>query len=144
MALLKSNCPEGQYCRGTARRALTCPHRLGPKVCIAVLAALFMFAHVLEGHAILLEALPAKDAAVNGPDVEIQLKFNSRIDGARSQISLVLPDNTMHKVQLDAQKSPEILSAKAKGLKSGSYKLRWQVLAADGHLTRGEYTFEVK
>ena len=144
MALLKSNCPEGQYCRGTARRAPTCPHRLGPKVGIAVLAALFIFDLALEGHAILLEALPAKNAAVNGPDIEIRLRFNSRIDGARSQISLVLPDNTVHKVELDAQKSPEILSTKAKGLKAGSYKLRWQVLASDGHLTRGEYTFEVK
>jgi methionine-rich copper-binding protein CopC len=27
---------------------------------------------------------------------------------------------------------------------SRPYKLRWQVLAADGHITRGEISFEVK
>jgi len=30
------------------------------------------------------------------------------------------------------------------GLVRGAYKLRWQVLAADGHITRGEISFEVK
>ncbi len=112
--------------------------------CVGILALVLMFGSALEAHAILLEASPAKDTSVAGPDIGVRLRFNSRIDGARSQISLVLPDGTVRKVGLDAQKSPDVLSANAKGLKSGSYKLRWQVLASDGHVTRGEYTFEVK
>ncbi len=111
---------------------------------IAIVSFLLVFAHGLEAHAILLEASPAKNSSVVGPDIGIRLRFNSRIDGARSQISLVFPDATVHKIGLDAQKSPDVLFANAKGLKAGSYKLRWQVLASDGHVTRGEYTFEVK
>jgi methionine-rich copper-binding protein CopC len=111
---------------------------------IALVAVLLISARALEGHAILLEATPAKNASVTGPDIQILLKFNARIDGARSQVSLVLPDSTVRKIELDKQKSPEILSANPKGLKAGAYKLRWQVLASDGHITRGEYPFEVK
>jgi len=29
------------------------------------------------------------------------------------------------------------------GLAAGAYRLRWQVLASDGHITRGEIPFTV-
>jgi methionine-rich copper-binding protein CopC len=103
-----------------------------------------VLAPVLMAHAILLEASPAKDGSVAGPDFEIRLKYNSRIDASRSQISLVLPDKTVHTLTIAKQDSPEVLSAKAVGMKPGAYHLRWQVLASDGHITRGEYPFEVK
>jgi methionine-rich copper-binding protein CopC len=45
---------------------------------------------------------------------------------------------------LDPQTKPNILSGKADGLTAGTYKLQWQVLAADGHITRGEFTFNVE
>ena len=105
---------------------------------------LVLLTPTLWAHAILLEASPAKDSTVAGPDVTIHLKFNSRIDGARSQITLVLPDNTPRTLTIEKQTAPEVLSAKAEGLKPGGYHLRWQVLASDGHITRGEYPFDVK
>ncbi len=101
-------------------------------------------APTLMAHAILLEAYPAKNSTVAGPDLSIQLKFNSRIDGKRSQISLLLMDKTTRTLTIQKQASPEVISAKAVGLKPGAYRLRWQVLASDGHITRGEYPFEVK
>jgi methionine-rich copper-binding protein CopC len=36
-----------------------------------------------------------------------------------------------------------MLISRADDLKRGAYKLRWQVLAADGHITRGEIFFKV-
>jgi hypothetical protein len=39
--------------------------------------------------------------------------------------------------------SADILSAKASNLPPGDYRLRWQVLASDGHITRGEIPFSV-
>ncbi len=95
-------------------------------------------------HAILMEASPAKNGTVKGPDFKIQLKFNSRIDAARSQISLVFADKSVRTLTIEKQASPEVISAKAGGLKPGAYHVRWQVLASDGHITRGEYPFEVK
>jgi len=29
-------------------------------------------------------------------------------------------------------------------LTDGNYRLQWQVLATDGHITRGEFSFEVR
>ncbi len=41
-------------------------------------------------------------------------------------------------------RGPEIeLRATASGLRPGTYKLRWQVLAIDGHITRGDIPFRV-
>jgi methionine-rich copper-binding protein CopC len=37
-----------------------------------------------------------------------------------------------------------MLAALVSGLAPGQYRLRWQVLAIDGHLTRGDIPFTVK
>ena len=42
------------------------------------------------------------------------------------------------------QASPETLSTQAAGLKPGEYSIRWQVLASDGHITRGVVPFTVR
>ena len=41
------------------------------------------------------------------------------------------------------QSAPDTLDSKATGLKPGAYRIRWQVLAPDGHITRGEVPFSV-
>ncbi|MBV8200512.1 MAG: copper resistance protein CopC, partial [Acidobacteria bacterium] len=46
-------------------------------------------------------------------------------------------------VTLEPQQAPQLLTAKLAGIAPGAYKLRWQVLAADGHITRGEVPFRV-
>jgi copper resistance protein C len=112
------------------------------RLCGAVLLAAVV--PPLVAHAILLEASPAKDGSVAGPSFTIQLKFNSRIDGARSQVTLVLPDKTSRTLTIEKQSAPDTLSAKAASLQAGVYRLRWQVLASDGHITRGEYSFSVR
>ena len=119
------------------------PNRL-KKFFLCVFVLLMLLVPALMAHAILLEASPAKNGSVTGPDFKIRLKFNSRIDASRSQISLVLADKTTRTLTIEKQASPEVLSAQAAGMKPGAYHLRWQVLASDGHITRGEYPFEVK
>jgi copper resistance protein C len=94
-------------------------------------------------HAVLVESSPALKGAVSGPDVPLKLRFNVRIDAARSRLTLVDPDGASQTVEISKQDSPEIISAEAKGLHPGLYRLRWQVLASDGHITRGEIPFTV-
>jgi methionine-rich copper-binding protein CopC len=99
---------------------------------------------LLEGHAILKETSPAAHSKVAGPDVPILLKFNVRIDAGRSKLQLLHPDNkTITDLTLEKQTSPDALTTRAIGLKPGEYKLQWQVLAPDGHITRGEVPFTV-
>jgi methionine-rich copper-binding protein CopC len=35
------------------------------------------------------------------------------------------------------------LTSQAQALNPGEYRIRWQVLASDGHITRGEIPFQV-
>lgn len=95
-----------------------------------------------EAHAVLKASAPAVNGAVAGPDVPISLTFNVRIDVARSQLRLLLPDASLIDLPLK-QTAPNVLLTKATGLARGSYAIRWQVLAPDGHITRGEIPFQV-
>jgi methionine-rich copper-binding protein CopC len=98
----------------------------------------------LEGHAILKESSPAANSTIAGPDLSVTLKYNVRVDSARSKIQLSCPDQSVIGLPIDKQVSPDTLSSKATGLTPGAYKIQWQVLAPDGHITRGAVPFTVK
>jgi methionine-rich copper-binding protein CopC len=119
------------------------PLRAGAAALLGI-TLLLVLGRPAAAHAILVAATPAAKSTVQGPDVAVRLRFNSRIDGARSHLSLRLPDRSVRDLALAPQGSPEVLAAQAKGLAAGPYRLRWQVLAADGHITRGEIPFQVK
>jgi methionine-rich copper-binding protein CopC len=99
---------------------------------------------VAWAHAILRESTPKANSAVQGPDFAVNLRFNVRIDGGRSRLHLVAPDGTSTQLVIGTQASPDALQAEAKGLKPGAYKLLWNVLASDGHMSKGEIPFTVK
>ena len=95
-------------------------------------------------HAILMESSPRINSTISGPDVDITLRFNVRIDGGRSRVLLVAPDGTSSALTLSKQDKPDILQMRASGLKPGPYKLQWKVLASDGHMSNGDVPFTVK
>ena len=95
-----------------------------------------------EAHAILIESTPAVNGTVAGPNVAFTLRYNSRIDHARSRLTLTLSDQST-KVLAIADSSAEDQLATAAALVPGSYSLRWVVLAVDGHLSRGDVPFTV-
>jgi hypothetical protein len=113
-------------------------------------ASLFLIVLLVAGasqvcwaHAILMESTPALNSTVKGPDIDITLRYNVRIDGGRSRVRLVTADGTTSMLPIASQASPDILQTHAAGLKPGAYKLQWQVLASDGHMSRGEIPFTV-
>jgi methionine-rich copper-binding protein CopC len=110
---------------------------------IAVLLGLLIGGGLAESHAILKESRPAANSQVAGPDVPIILKYNVRIDAKLSKLQLLNPDNSTTNLKIEAPTSPDTLNATATGLKPGAYRIRWQVLAPDGHITRGEIPFTV-
>jgi methionine-rich copper-binding protein CopC len=107
------------------------------------LAFLIGSGHLAIAHAVLVEATPAADSAIAGPDVAVKLRFNVRIDRGRSRLTLALPDGKMIVLKITDEGAPDTLLARATGLGPGAYHLRWQVLAADGHITRGDIPFQV-
>jgi methionine-rich copper-binding protein CopC len=96
-----------------------------------------------QAHAVLLESSPSLKGQVAGPEVPIHLRFNVRIDAHRSRLTLVRPDGSAQTLELNKPPSANTLSSQAHSLSPGEYRLRWQVLASDGHLTRGEIPFTV-
>ena len=118
-------------------------HRLRVVFLFLAVAASFWIAASVVGHAVLLESNPPLKSSVAGPDVPLKLRFNVRIDAARSRLTLVDPDGASQTLEIRKQDSPEIISAEARGLHPGLYRIRWQVLASDGHITRGEIPFTV-
>ncbi|MFZ0591856.1 MAG: copper resistance CopC family protein [Bryobacteraceae bacterium] len=110
-----------------------------------VLLLAFSFAFVAFAHAILVKSTPSANAIVTGPNVPVVLTFNSKVDQTRSALTLEGPDHSASKVPIIVDRSsPARLMAKLSKMAAGPYDLRWQVLAADGHITRGEIPFRVK
>ena len=97
-----------------------------------------------DAHAVIIDSIPAVDAVVPAGDSDVTLRFNSRIDHQRSRLTLVAPDGASSLLPINPNSEPDIVAAKMNGLAAGQYRLRWQVLAIDGHLTRGDIRFSVK
>jgi methionine-rich copper-binding protein CopC len=96
-------------------------------------------------HAILVSSTPSNGAVVAGPDLAILLSFNSRIDRSRSRLTIDGPERQGTVVPIEGtDQQPAILGARLSGLRVGAYTLHWQVLAADGHITRGIISFQIK
>ncbi len=111
---------------------------------LLTLAVVFTCSQLLFAHAVLMSSTPDKNATVKGPEVEITLRYNVRIDGGRSRVQLLAPDGTTSDLKLDTQSKPDILQCKASELKPGTYKIEWHVLASDGHISKGEVPFKVQ
>jgi copper resistance protein C len=95
-------------------------------------------------HAVLVSSKPGVNSTVSGPEVAVLLEYNSRIDREHSTLTLLDPDGKVEKVAIESEPKPGLLSAKLTGLVKGAYVLRWQVLATDGHITRGKVPFQVQ
>jgi copper resistance protein C len=94
-------------------------------------------------HALVVESSPAADSSVAGPEIALTLHFNSRLDHQRSRLTLIGTDGTEQRLTVLQTSAPDMLQATASGVAPGAYKLRWQVLAIDGHITRGDIPFRV-
>jgi methionine-rich copper-binding protein CopC len=93
-------------------------------------------------HAILIASQPPQGGTVPAGTVAIHLQYNSRIDRARSRLTLTRPDHTQATLPIAAEGAPDEINTEAT-LTPGAYVLRWQVLAIDGHITRGDVPFAV-
>lgn len=97
---------------------------------------------VARAHAILESSIPPLGGSVPAGLVALQLRYNSRIDHGRSRLTLTRPDRSREVLPIVGDTPPDIVAARVT-LAPGAYVLRWQVLAVDGHITRGDLPFTV-
>lgn len=105
---------------------------------IALLAPVRCFAH-----ASLVASTPQDAAIIPSGRVEMELRFNSRIDPKLSRLMLVMTDDQRIIEPLETIPASDALKAKAQNLQGGSYTLHWQIMSVDGHLTQGKINFRV-
>jgi methionine-rich copper-binding protein CopC len=111
--------------------------------CLAM-AALALMPACAPAHAIIVVAQPAMNSVVAPGEIMIRLEFNSRIDSERSGLVLLRPDGTQAAVTLTPGVPPGVLAGRTQVKQNGTWKLGWQVLSLDGHITRGEVDFSVR
>jgi methionine-rich copper-binding protein CopC len=94
-------------------------------------------------HAMLVHSSPADQAIVHSHQVVVALDYDSRIDASRCTVKLTDVAGKPVSLQMEHSAKPSELNAVAHGLANGKYQIHWQVLASDGHITRGDVTFTV-
>jgi methionine-rich copper-binding protein CopC len=110
----------------------------------ALTLAFALFAEGACGHATLVAARPAMNSSLAPGKLEIRLEFNSRIDRLRSRLSLLRPDGTVAEIASVPDRAQNVLAARVDATMTGGWKLDWQVLSLDGHITRGALRFSVR
>ncbi|MHB8302328.1 MAG: copper resistance CopC family protein [Acidobacteriaceae bacterium] len=110
---------------------------------VATAALLLAMSPWAWAHAVLVRSAPADRSIVHSADVHLVLDYNSRIDASRCNLTLVGPGGKTFTLDREPAENPGELKATAHNLPSGNYQIHWQVLASDGHITRGEVTFTV-
>jgi methionine-rich copper-binding protein CopC len=111
------------------------------RLLLALPAALALVHRPAQAHAILVASTPAQDARVPVGRVAIVLTYNSRIDRARSRLTLYDAADHPTVLAIQPDDNPAVLRAEAAVATPGAWRLRWQVLAVDGHITRGDVAF---
>jgi copper resistance protein C len=96
-----------------------------------------------RAHAILEQSQPAAGASVPAGKVSMSFRYNSRIDRARSRLALTGPDHSQTVLRIGPAGLPNVLETNVELTTPGNYVVRWQVLAVDGHITRGDVPFTV-
>jgi methionine-rich copper-binding protein CopC len=109
----------------------------------ALAAPLLLGTTRAHAHAILVESTPVIGATVAPGEIAMRLRFNSRIDRARSRLTLTRPDHSTQILPIANQGTDDLLFTTIT-LPPGAYTVRWQVLAVDGHITRGDVAFRVE
>jgi methionine-rich copper-binding protein CopC len=128
---------------GCRETALPASRLIRLLLAIPLLACLMsMTAGPASAHAILIRSAPAIGASVPAGAIALELHYNSRIDAGRSRLTLIRADHSQSVLPILPDTAPDVLRADAT-LPPGAYVVRWQVLAIDGHITRGDVPFTV-
>ncbi len=111
----------------------------------ALLLALFPRRRA-SAHALVTASEPAAGSVLAVEPERVWLRLNSRIDRARSRLSLHGPDNGQTPLPLNPASDAALLEARTDIVPwtPGAWRLRWQVLALDGHITRGDVAFTLR
>jgi methionine-rich copper-binding protein CopC len=94
-------------------------------------------------HAFLDHAEPAVGSTVATPPSEVVLTFTRKLDPASCTIEIT--DGASQRI--DAAKpdvTGTVMRVALAPLPPGTYRVKWRVRSADGHVTDGAFTFQIR
>lgn len=110
---------------------------------LVVCALALIWSNAAGAHALVLGSTPRPEETIEQAELEIVIRFNSRIDAARSFLKLFKIDGAAVLLPVLDAGAADNLKSKATGLTKGRYRLHWQTLSPDGHITQGDIPFSV-
>jgi methionine-rich copper-binding protein CopC len=112
----------------------------------AVLLSLVVVASAQRaaGHGVLLESVPRASETV-AVVTRLDLRFNSRIEPAFSEVRLTGPSNERIALPTGRSEATERgrITVVLPALAPGPYTVHWRVFTVDGHLSHGRFAFRV-
>ncbi len=97
------------------------------------------------GHAHLVESTPANGAVLDASPPQLTLRFNSQIETPLTRLVLIGGGSEIPLLLDDAQPggTSDEITAPLPALEAGRYRVRYRVMATDGHPTSGVLRFTV-
>lgn len=95
-------------------------------------------------HAVVVSSDPAAGASLAAAPAKVTIRFNSRLDHGRSRLLLIGAAGEQQVLAIEPDSDPTVLEAPVAAAGPGAWRLRWQVLAVDGHITRGDIPFTIR
>lgn len=109
-------------------------------------AFLLIMPNAARGHAYPDHADPKVGATINTSPDHVRIWFDSELEPAFSTIMVHNAESTMVNNR-DGRVNPSdatLLEVSVPRLPPGKYRVIWSVVARDGHLTSGDYTFSIR
>ncbi len=108
----------------------------------SILFLILVWVGSAAGHAFLDHAEPKVGSTVSAPPA-VKIWFDSPIEPAFSSLDLFQQERKINRVAARVEEE-NLLIVDLPPLDPGSYQVKWKVLAKDGHVTEGEFDFNVR
>ncbi|WP_029192797.1 CopD family protein [Paenibacillus harenae] len=114
----------------------------GFRTCVFLMMLLLAVPTLASAHANLERSSPLQNEELKESPSEIRIKFTEEIDPKLSQITLEDEKGKSIEGRLSAEDKSWLIF-KVSELAAGVYKVKWQVLSVDTHVTEGSFRFSV-
>ena len=109
----------------------------------AVLLALAAVPGVVRGHAYPMIVVPPDGATLREPPREIRMQFTEGLEMEFSRIVVKSADGEIFSQGKLRRLADDTIAIDLKPLRPGAYRVEWQVLSVDTHVTDGVLRFTV-
>ena len=117
-------------------------HRLRPALLVLALAVMLVTS--ASAHMKLEKTEPAEGATLASAPPHIQMWFTQEPDLAVTRVELSGPGGAVELGEAHVMEAQTLMATVRGTMGDGSYTVTWQTAGDDGHLQKGEFSFEVK